>query len=136
MQTEREGPSCPNSASVWETRCFPPAVPALGGQEVGENPRATTLWGRLWGPHALCTLRAAQTRGLKDRIRGAWGLSRLIVRPLISAQVMDSRFVGSSPTLVSVLASRCLMWILSPSLSAPPPCSLSLSLSLSLKINI
>ena len=49
-----------------------------------------------------------------------------------SAQVMISRFVGSSPALGSVLTARSLEPALdsaSPSLSAPPPLVLGLSVS-------
>ena len=60
-------------------------------------------------------------------------LSWLSVLPLISAQVMISRFMGSSPMLDSLLIVRSLLGILSSSLSPPP--LLALSFSLSLKIN-
>ena len=49
------------------------------------------------------------------------------------AQVMISRFVGSSPASGSVLTAQSLelAWdSVSPSLSAPPPLTLSLSVSL------
>ena len=53
----------------------------------------------------------------------------------ISAQVMISQFVGSSPASGSVLTARSLEPAsdsVSPSLSAPLPLAVSLSLSLSL----
>ena len=61
-----------------------------------------------------------------------------LIKHLISAQVVISRFVGSSPMLGSALAARSLLGILSPYLSRPYPHahtrSLSLARSLS-KIN-
>ena len=69
---------------------------------------------------------------------GAWGawVAQLVECPT-SAQVMISRFMGSSPTSGSVLTAHSLEPALdsvSPSLSAPPPLKLCLCLSLS-KIN-
>ena len=61
--------------------------------------------------------------------RGAWVAQS--VEHLTSAQVMISRFVGSSPTLGSVLTVRSLEPAsdsVSPSLSAPPLLMLSLCL--------
>ena len=55
---------------------------------------------------------------------GAWGLGRSIVQPLISTQNVISQFMGSSPTLGSILTVQRLLGIL----------SLSLSLSLSTQI--
>ena len=50
---------------------------------------------------------------------------------LISAQVMISQAMGSSPASGSVLTAQSLLgFSLSPSLSLPLPCSPSLSLSL------
>ena len=74
---------------------------------------------------------------LKKKNQGAAGwLSCLSIPVLVLAQVMISRFVGSSPTFgsvptdsVSALDSVCVC------LSVPPLLMLSLSLSLS-KINI
>ena len=57
------------------------------------------------------------------------------VQRLTSAQVMISRFVGSSPVSGSVLTAQSLepaLVSVSPSLSAPPP----LTLCLSQKVNI
>ena len=69
--------------------------------------------------------------GIKsDSVRGAW-VAQSVERP-ISAQVMISRFVGSSPTLDSGLTARSLEPTsdsVSPSLSAPPLLTLCLSLS-------
>ena len=50
---------------------------------------------------------------------------------LVSAQVMISQFVGSSPASGCAVTVRSLLRILSPSLSfcPSPPCTLSLSLS-------
>ena len=59
-----------------------------------------------------------------------WGIQ--LVKRLTSAQVMISRFVGSSPALGSVDSSEpgaCFGFCVSPSLSAPPLLALSLSVS-------
>ena len=71
---------------------------------------------------------------LKKDFGGAW-VAQLVER-LTSAQVVISRFVGSSPALGSVL----MAWSAepasdsgSPSISAPPLLVLCLSLSLSQK---
>ena len=61
------------------------------------------------------------------------------VEHLTSAQVMILQFVGSSPTLGSVLTAQNLEAAsdsVSPSLSAPPPLVLCLSLSLSLSLSL
>ena len=61
---------------------------------------------------------------------GAW-VARSVKHPTL-AQVMISQFVGSSPTLGSVLTLRAwnLLQIMCPPLSAPSPLMLCLSLSL------
>ena len=61
-------------------------------------------------------------------------MAQWVERPT-SAQVMISRFVGSSPACGSVLTARLepALDSVSPSLSAPPLLALSLSLS---KINV
>ena len=62
-------------------------------------------------------------------------LGSYIVEHLTSAQVMISRFMGSSPTFSSVLTAQSMQPAsdsVSPSLSAPPP----LVCALSLKMNI
>ena len=74
----------------------------------------------------------------KRQMLGASGwLSRLSIRLLMSAQVMISWFVGSSPAWGTALTAWSLLGILSLplslSLSAPP--LLKLSLSFSLKMN-
>ena len=63
-------------------------------------------------------------------------LSWLSVRPLVSAQVMISQFMSSSPVLGSALTARSLLGILSLSLSLSlsQPLRLTCSCSLSLKI--
>ena len=61
-------------------------------------------------------------------------LSPLSIRLLISAQVVISRFVGSSPT--SEPAKDPLSLFLSLSLSLPLPCSCSLSLPQNKEVNI
>ena len=71
---------------------------------------------------------------------GTWGawVAQPVKCPTL-AQVMISRFAGSSPASGSVLAARSLEPAsdsVSPSLSAPPLLMLSLSLSLKNKINI
>ena len=53
-------------------------------------------------------------------------LSRLNVCLLISAQVVISRFVGSSPASGSVPTARSLLWILCLPLSLPLLCLCSL----------
>ena len=72
---------------------------------------------------------------LKNKhLRGTW-VAQSVKRPTL-AQVMISLFVGSSPTLGSVLTAGSLEPAsdsVSPSLSAPPPLMLCLSVSLSLK---
>ena len=63
-------------------------------------------------------------------MRGAW-VAQSVGRPT-SAQVMISRFVGSSPASGFVLTAQSLEPVsdsVSPSLSAPPSLMLSLSLS-------
>ena len=58
-------------------------------------------------------------------------MAQSVERPT-SAQVMISRFVGSSPVSGSVLTARSLEPAsdsVSPSLSAPPPLTLCVSLS-------
>ena len=64
----------------------------------------------------------------KEKLRGAWVAQS--VKHLTLAQVMISRFTGSSPALGSVLAVQSLLRILCLPLSAAPP-----PLVLSLKIN-
>ena len=57
---------------------------------------------------------------------GAWVAQ--LVKHLTLSQVMISRFMSSRPTLGSVLTAQSLEPAsdsVSPSLSAPPPCSLS-----------
>ena len=49
--------------------------------------------------------------------RGAW-LAQSVVH-LTSAQVMISRFVGSSPALGFLLSTQSPLWILCPHLSLP-----------------
>ena len=75
---------------------------------------------------------------LEDPNRGAPGwLSRLSVQLLVSAQVMISRFMSSSPVSGSVLIAQGLEPAsdsMFPSLSAPPPLMLCLCLSLKNKI--
>ena len=71
---------------------------------------------------------------LKKFLGAPGWLSWLSVRLLISAQVMISRSVSSSPASDSVLTAQSLEPALdsvSPSLSTPPPLALCLSLSLS-----
>ena len=85
-------------------------------------------------PHAKLVdfkLPAMIEMSLKTIYRGAW-VAQSLERPT-SAQVMISRFVGSSPASDSVLTS----WSLEPAsdsvslfLSAPPPLTLCLCLSL------
>ena len=75
---------------------------------------------------------------LKKELGGAPGwLSGLSVPLLVSAQVMISQFVGSSPTSGSALTAQSLLEILSLPLCPSPVCALCLppSLSFSLKIN-
>ena len=70
----------------------------------------------------------------KENSRGAWVAQS--VKQLTLAQVMTSRFVGSSPASGSVLTAWSLEPAsdsVSPPLSAPPPLVLCLYLSLSLK---
>ena len=66
---------------------------------------------------------------MKSYNRGAWG-AQLVKHPTL-AQVMISRFVGSSPTPGFVLTAQSLEPVsdsVSPSLSAPPLLVLLLSL--------
>ena len=66
--------------------------------------------------------------------RGTW-VTQLVKHPTL-AQVMISRFMGSGPTLDSVLTAQSLEPALdsvSPSVSAPPLLMLCLSVSVSLK---
>ena len=60
--------------------------------------------------------------------RGPWVAQS--VKRLMSAQVMISRFVGSSPALASVLTALSLLRILGLSLFLCPSSTHSLSLSL------
>ena len=65
----------------------------------------------------------------KNHERGAWVAQS--VKRLTLAEVMISRFVGSSPMSGSVLTARSLepaSYSVSPSLSAPLPLTLCLSL--------
>ena len=65
------------------------------------------------------------------RVRGTWVAQS--VKRQTSAQVMISRFMGSSPSSGSVLTAQSLEPAsdsVSPSLSAPPPLTLYLSLCL------
>ena len=72
-----------------------------------------------------------------NQVRGAWG-AQSVKRPT-SAQVMISRFVGSSPASGSVLTARSLeplsdsVFPPPPTLLLPPTSTLSLSVS---KLNI
>ena len=59
---------------------------------------------------------------------GTWVAQLVSVQLLISAQVMISWFMGSSPVSSSVLTAQSLLGILSTSVSASPLLSLSLSL--------
>ena len=68
--------------------------------------------------------------------RGTWGAQSVELERPTSAQVMISRFVGSSPASGSVLMAQSpepASDSVSRSLSAPPPLVLCLSLSLCLK---
>ena len=95
-------------------------------------------------PLTLCLLKINKCLkkiflSLKSRIYGAPGwFRRLSVRLLISAQVMISQFMRSSPASGSALTVWSLLGILSPSLSFTLlhtcMCTLFLSLSLSQKI--
>ena len=74
------------------------------------------------------TKRRERTGVLNQKIlsRGAW-VAQSVKRPT-SAQVMISRFVGSSPALGSVPTAQSLepaSESVSPSLSAPPPPTLT-----------
>ena len=70
----------------------------------------------------------------KIRTKASWDtrVARSVKRPrlLVSAQVMTSWFVGSSPALGSMLTAQSLLGIVSLPLSLPVPCSLSLSFSI------
>ena len=57
---------------------------------------------------------------------GAWVAQSVKCLTLISAQVMISQFMNSSPTLGSLLSVQSLLCILDPPLSLPLLCSLSL----------
>ena len=86
----------------------------------------TNVKHEVWHSQNLCIPRKVYV------IQGAWVAQS--VKHLTLAQVMISRFVGSSPTSGSVLTAQSLEPALdsvSPSLSAPPRLSLCLSLSLS-----
>ena len=78
---------------------------------------------------------SAREMGINTVIRGAW-VAQSVERPT-SAQVMISRFAGSSPASGSVLTARSMepaSVSVSPSLSLPLPAhAQSLSLSLSQK---
>ena len=74
------------------------------------------------------------SQSLKILALGAPGwLSRLSVQLFVSAQVMISQFVRSSPESGSVLLG--FLSLLPPSLPAPPPLAQAHALSPSLKIN-
>ena len=77
-------------------------------------------------------------RWKRRKPRGTW-VAQSVKLPTL-AQVMISWFMGSSPTLGSVLTAQslaCFRFCVSLSLSFPIPCSCSVSVSLSLsKINI
>ena len=71
-----------------------------------------------------------QSHHRKEMLEGAW-VAQSVKRPA-SAQVMISRFVGSSPASGSVLMAQSLEPAsdsVTPSLSAPPPLALCLCLS-------
>ena len=72
----------------------------------------------------------SQNKQINMKIKlGAPGwLSQLSIQLLISARVMISEFMESSPALGSVLTAWSLLGILSPPLSAHPLLVLSLSL--------
>ena len=87
--------------------------------------------GRLTLPICVSVVYLASSQ--REGFRGGW-VAQLVKR-LTSAQVMISQFVGSSPTLSSVLTAQSLEPAsdsVSPSLSAPPLLALCLSVS---KIN-
>ena len=78
-----------------------------------------------------CHVFLIQFINIKNKFfRGTWVAQS--VERLTSAQVMISRFVGSSPTSGSVLLEPALDSMCA-SLSAPPPLMLCLSHSLALK---
>ena len=88
--------------------------------QVGGGPRSLRL--------VLCTSHEP-LEAVQPRAGVPWGgLRRLSVRLLVSAQVMISQFVGSSPASGSVLTARSQLGILSLSLPSP-------ARSLSLKVN-
>ena len=86
---------------------------------------------RLCSPCAVPTHQHLQALLEGTPVRGAW-VAQSVKRPT-SAQVMISRFVGSSPALGSVRTAgspEAASDPVSPSLSAPPPLVLCFSLSL------
>ena len=64
-----------------------------------------------------------------SRIGAPGSLRWLSIRLLVSAQVVISRFMSSSPAWGSELMVQSLLGFLSPSPSAPSPLGLSLPLS-------
>ena len=91
--------------------------------------------GTCWDEHWMLYVSQSDNKlYLKKTNRGTWVAQS--VERLTSAQVMISRFVGSSPELGSMVIARSLEPAsdsVSPSLSAPPPSAHAPSLSLSQK---
>ena len=109
--------SSPASCSVLTAQSLEPALDSVSPS--------------LSAPPQLTLSLSLSKINIKKKSRGAWVAQ--LVKHLTSAQVMISRFMGSSPVLGSVLTARSLLGILSLSLSlslsASPLFSLSLSLS-------
>ena len=109
----------------------------------GRTKKQGNSCGSSWWPCDQCISAwggVDDTRGLREgnvlnahTFMGVWGFSRLSVQLLISAQVMISGFMGSSPGSSSVLTARTLLGIFSLPLSLPLPCLLSQNKQINLK---
>ena len=105
---------------------------SLGGKEMGVILTSTPL--SLLTTYSLGrdVVTFTHTKFKNTAQRAPCWLSRLSVRLLISAELMISRFVSSSPRVRLADVSTGLLWILCPPLSLPVFSSCFLSLS---KIN-
>ena len=105
-------------------------VPGDSAVEVAAWKRHTELASLVF-IHRMPPSHAGFVAGSVIRKAFPWGIQ--LVKHLTSAQVMISRFMGSSPASGSVWTARSLEPVsdsVCPPLSLPLPCSLSLSLSL------
>ena len=106
----------------------PHSAPTPAASHRGSRAEAPEPPGPRRGPFSLTLLRRGSRDSETILIPGRQGLGRLNIWLLVSAQVVISQFVGSSPTSGSALAVGSVFGSLSLPLSLPlPHCLLSVS---------